>query len=235
MYDICFVYTTDNEKSSDLEPSDLTLDQRQLMKRYHFIEKIKISEIIGLLIGTFSIERYNLALKYATKLIRKNNKKPILCHMGQVTPQKLANLPEVDIWVQICEPRNIIIDQKEFYAPICGFRELLVAFGEKDFLEEKFDFNELIPDDLDISEKIREIDLDHDGEEEEKNEETLLPSLIPGKQLATRPKNEVAVGDAVTNYLVSRVWTGLEVGEGKIEPAELSKGLDGYAAGYKNE
>merc|ERR1712115_476289 len=99
--------------------------------------------------------------------------------MGQITPQKLANLPEVDIWVQICEQRNVLgldnennfgldstFDSSEFYTPIASFRELLCALEPEkyNFLDSNFDFDKLLPDDqyLKVEENLVRIKLGED-------------------------------------------------------------------------
>lgn len=228
-----FVFTTPETTDEAGENSDLsaTTSQKSLMKRYHFIEKLQKAEIIGLLIGTFSLERYQLALQYATKLIKNNDKKVITCHMGQITPQKLANLPEIDIWVQICELKNVVFDTREYHAPICSFRELMVAFGDLDFLESEFDFSNLIPEHVNLVEKIVELEQENLAEEEEKEQESEKSSSLTVDLLKSKA---VAEYNPVDNYLATRTWTGLEIG-GPTEPAVLELGLDGRAAGYQNE
>merc|ERR1712168_286150 len=118
--------------------------------------------------------------------------------MGEVTPQKLCNLPEVDIWVQICEPSSIIKNQSDFYQPITSLRELAVAFDNLDFLEKQLDFTKLLPDNFEPKKRLEALQLeDDDGDEnQEDNEETLLPAIV-------KSHNKIAI-KAKGGELVSR-------------------------------
>ena len=121
---IKFIYWKDEHVNEDKTISSKhELTDLDIMKRYNMVEKLKIADIIGILIGTFSVERYKEAIDYATKLIKNEDKRPVICFMGEITPQKLCNLPEVDVWVQICEPSSIIKDQSDFYQPITSLQE----------------------------------------------------------------------------------------------------------------
>merc|ERR1711976_304249 len=184
----------------------IELSDREIMKRYHHIEKLKIAEIIGILIGTFSIEKYKDAVDYASTLIKNENKRPVICFMGEVTPKKLCNLPEVDIWVQICEPKSIIKDQSDFYQPITSLRELAVAFDNLDFSFKNYDFTKILPDDYEAKKRLEALQLDSSSDSED--EKTLLPAIVKSnKQVTIKAKGgELIAKSAVSNYLAERTW-----------------------------
>jgi Putative diphthamide synthesis protein len=49
--------------------------------------------------------------------------------MGKPNPAKLANFPEVDVFVMVADAQGLILDSKEYYAPIISAHEALLAFS----------------------------------------------------------------------------------------------------------
>ena len=49
--------------------------------------------------------------------------------MGKPNPAKLANFPEVEIFVMVADPQGMILDSKEYYAPIITPFEAHLAFS----------------------------------------------------------------------------------------------------------
>lgn len=49
--------------------------------------------------------------------------------MGKPNPAKLANFPEVEIFVMVADPQGMILDSKEYYAPIITPYEAHLAFS----------------------------------------------------------------------------------------------------------
>mmetsp|Transcript_1969 Transcript_1969/g.4492 ORF Transcript_1969/g.4492 Transcript_1969/m.4492 type:complete len:86 (+) Transcript_1969:1016-1273(+) len=58
------------------------------------------------------------ALETLRKVIAAAGKKSYTFVMGRITPEKLANFPEVDVFVLISCPQLALLDCKEFYAPV---------------------------------------------------------------------------------------------------------------------
>ena len=127
---------------TDIPSSSTTISP---MRRYYLIEKIKNASIIGILVGSFTVSRYSEAIEYCSKLIKKSGRKSLIVYLGEPNVAKLANLPEVEVFIQICEPENIIQNQKEYFQSIASVRELAIALGDKELTEEEFDFRKLVP------------------------------------------------------------------------------------------
>lgn len=49
--------------------------------------------------------------------------------MGKPNPAKLANFPEVDVFVLVADPEGLILDSREYYAPLITSYEAHVAFS----------------------------------------------------------------------------------------------------------
>jgi len=219
---------SDNSKMATKE-----LDDKNIMKRYLMTESLKEAEIVGILVGTFSVERYADAISYASKLLKREGKRVVICYMGDATIEKLGNLPEIDVWVQICEAESIILNSSDFFKPITSLRELAIAFDDLDFLTKLIDFTQILPTEFKLEERLAALEVESEGSDGE--EIAAQISIVnPGKSVVKRSKNEVALSNPISSFLAEREWKGLEVGEGRTEPARLEEGLDGYAAAYKN-
>ncbi|KAG9464727.1 hypothetical protein GDO78_019476 [Eleutherodactylus coqui] len=124
---------------------------RALMKRYYLIEKARDARVVGILVGTLGVSDYLSALSHLKNVIHRAGKKSYLLSMGKLNPAKLANFPEVDVFVLVACPENSLLDSSDFYRPvvtpdemelacnparewggccITDFRELLPGMGE---------------------------------------------------------------------------------------------------------
>ena len=67
-------------------------------------------------------------------MAKQAGKKTYTMLMGKPSPAKLANLPEVEVFVMVADPQGMILDSKEYYAPIITPFEAYLAFsGEADW------------------------------------------------------------------------------------------------------
>lgn len=77
---------------------------------------------------------YRDAIDSIRSLAKKAGKKTYTMLMGKPNPAKLANLPEVEVFVMVADPQGMILDSKEYYAPIITPFEAYLAFsGEADW------------------------------------------------------------------------------------------------------
>ena len=53
--------------------------------------------------------------------------------VGEPTPQKLANFPEMDIFVLIASPEESILPAKGFYKPVLHPWEFMMACSDEDW------------------------------------------------------------------------------------------------------
>jgi diphthamide biosynthesis protein 2 len=127
--EVFVIFPTDGKISEN--PVDLG---RLLMQRFHLIEKGKDAERVGLLLG--SNGAHELSVKCMDKLreLGQNCGKSVYTVVvGEPTPQKLANLPEMDVFVLIGSPEVSILPAKGFYKPVLHPFEFMMACTGKDW------------------------------------------------------------------------------------------------------
>ena len=117
--------------SSDLavrnENTQVIASARALMQRYGLVERAKEADLIGIVVGTLGVAKYLDMVEYVKKIIHDAGKKYYLYVVGKINPYKLANFPEVDIFVLIACHENSAIDSRDFYKPIVTPFELQLA------------------------------------------------------------------------------------------------------------
>ena len=101
---------------------------RLLMQRFHMIEKGKDAQRVALLVG--SNGAHDLTLKCIEKLRALGQKVGKIVYtvvVGEPTPQKLGNFPEMDAFVLIGSPELSILPSKGFYKPVIHPWEFMMA------------------------------------------------------------------------------------------------------------
>lgn len=119
----CFIYH--NEEFLKTSP----VDSRWLKRRLYLVEKCKDAKTVGILICTLALSGYLDAIKYIQKLSKDWNKKCYIISVGKPNSAKLANFPEIDIFVLISCPENTIYNDRDFYKPIITIFELDLALN----------------------------------------------------------------------------------------------------------
>lgn len=88
----------------------------------------------GILVGTLGVAGYRDAIDSIRNMAKQAGKKTYTMLMGKPSPAKLANLPEVEVFVMVADPQGMILDSKEYYAPIITpFEAYLAFFGEAEW------------------------------------------------------------------------------------------------------
>jgi diphthamide biosynthesis protein 2 len=66
--------------------------------------------------------------------------------MGKPNPAKLANFPEVEVFVMLADPQGLILDSKEYLSPIITPHEAYLAFTGREFdaAHYRLDFGDLL-------------------------------------------------------------------------------------------
>ena len=116
---------------------------RALMRRYFAIEKTKDAERIGILVGTLGVTKYRDIIDKCRDIITGSGKRNYTFLVGKPNAAKLANFPEIDVFVVVACPLNSIelavgnISQgrdrtgSDFLRPIITPFELDVALNPK--------------------------------------------------------------------------------------------------------
>ncbi|KAM4642686.1 2-(3-amino-3-carboxypropyl)histidine synthase subunit 2 [Discoglossus pictus] len=220
---------------------------RALMKRFYLIERARDAKVVGILVGTLGVSDYLSALKHLKDIIHRAGKKSYMLAMGKLNPAKLANFPEIDIFVLVACPENSLLDSSDFYRPVVAPDEMEVACNPArewsgycitDFREllpggsAHVEFPEIDPSDADrpdvslITGELRSARLSV-AETPDKESCTTLAQRNNVTTLAE-------VGPAAS-FLASRSWQGLDRALGQTPVVKATEGRRGIAIAYEDE
>lgn len=95
------------------------------------IEKARVdAKIVGLIVGTLG-RQGNLSIFDRLKdMLKRSGKEVVVVLLSEIVPDKLAMMPDIDVWVQIACPRLSIDWGYAFAKPLLNPYEAMVAFGE---------------------------------------------------------------------------------------------------------
>ncbi|KAI8839893.1 Diphthamide synthesis DPH1/DPH2 [Chytridium lagenaria] len=91
---------------------------RLLAKRYALIQQAKEASVIGIVVGTLGLADYQPLIVDLKRLIISAGKKPYVIAVGKPNVAKLGNFLEVEVFVLVACPENLLIDSREFMTPI---------------------------------------------------------------------------------------------------------------------
>ena len=209
------------------------------MKRNFLVEKTKDAQRIGVLVGTLGVSRYRDIIDHVTRAIRSSGRKAYLFLVGKPNVPKLANFPEIEVFVLVACPENSLVDAKEFMQPVVTPYELDLALNKDREWSSNFiaNFQDLLPgqpshvefqvkqeDGADVSlvtGKVRALGVSESG-----NSSALVAQ--------DRTIAEIHQGGG-GEYLQERSWKGLEQKVGQTQVKKAGKGLKGIAMGYETE
>lgn len=119
---------------------------RQLMKRFLMMEKVKEAKIIGVLVGTLAVQYYGELIEKLNKLLRHMGRQGLIVCVGKLNECKLANFPEIDLFVNVACAQTTIVDCKEFYQPVVTPFELVMGLVGDEWRPQlyTFDFGQII-------------------------------------------------------------------------------------------
>ncbi|XP_039761502.1 2-(3-amino-3-carboxypropyl)histidine synthase subunit 2 [Pararge aegeria] len=219
------------------ENSISSLEETTWSKRRRFlVEKCKDANVIGILVCKLAGEQTKDIISRMKQLCKVNGKKSYIISVGKPNVAKLANFPEIDIYVMIACPENDLYSNRDFYRPIVYPFELEVALNsnrEPYYNYHITDYDELLPG------KRHYCEVSH-------IKETTDVSLITGNIRETKIQSEEHVGmelvekqnwalESIGSNLQSRSWTGLEQKLGETEVTKAEEGRKGIPLQYSNE
>jgi diphthamide biosynthesis protein 2 len=208
---------------------------RVLRKRYFLVDKARQASIVGILVGTLAAEGYKESINALRLAAKRASKKTYTLLMGKPNPAKLANFPEIDIFILVADPQGQILDSKEYYAPIITPYEAMIAFSDDTEWEEHKYSLELVTT---ISPNCHDGHDGHDGGVEGTSDSMALAlQAQEALQVAdTRGSTKDIIASSSAEYLIhKRTWKGVESGNrGNMghPPAAIEKGRTGRAAMY---
>mmetsp|Transcript_47112 Transcript_47112/g.87846 ORF Transcript_47112/g.87846 Transcript_47112/m.87846 type:complete len:521 (-) Transcript_47112:251-1813(-) len=113
----------------ELWVAEVASRSQALKRRYFLVQKAKEANIVGVLVGTLGVAGYRAAIDRLRGMAQAAGKKCYTFSMGRVTPAKLANFPEVDVFVLVACAQTALVESKDFYAPVITPFEAELAFA----------------------------------------------------------------------------------------------------------
>ncbi|XP_034254373.1 2-(3-amino-3-carboxypropyl)histidine synthase subunit 2 isoform X2 [Thrips palmi] len=240
----CKIFRYDpDEPVSVIEAADGKIS-KFLMKRLHLVERVKDAKTLGILIGTLGVDGYLDAVDQIKNLAKKAGKKTYIFAVGRPNIPKLANFPEIDVFVLVACPENSLLDWKDFYQPVVSLYEVELACNTLRQWSTKYvsDFRQLLLGGKDhvqlpeismenfsdvslITGKVRNVDITNIASAE---------SDSSNRSITDRGDLTVCLSTG-SEFLVNRTWQGLEqnLGQNPVELATL--GRSGIASSYHSE
>ncbi|KAH8948888.1 hypothetical protein BDL97_10G001200 [Sphagnum fallax] len=251
------------DPSTNTLVADMGNKSKSLMRRFYLVQQAKDASVVGIVVGTLGVAGYVEAIQHVRNIVKKAGKKPYTIVIGKPNPSKLANFPECDVFVLVACPQTVLIDSKEYLAPVITPYEAEMAFVEGKEWTGAFS---LEFEKMQISTEDSEETSDHTGvdglDSTASSSRMLIPSeaadhtalqLHPSSNLAVVSSGRMRTGvKSSADYLALRSYQGLEMHQtetGTISPEDGSKeqqvvlpssfgvvvGRTGRAAGYNDE
>ncbi|XP_025258802.1 2-(3-amino-3-carboxypropyl)histidine synthase subunit 2 isoform X4 [Theropithecus gelada] len=217
-------------------------------RRRYLVERARDAHVVGLLAGTLGVAQHREALAHLRNLTQAAGKRSYVLALGRPTPAKLANFPEVDVFVLLACPLGALAPQLSgsFFRPILAPCELEAACnpawpppGLAPHLTHYADLLPGSPFHVPLPPPESEL------------WETPDVSLITGDlrpppawkssndsgslALTPRPQLELAESSPAASFLSSRSWQGLEPRLGQTPVTEAVSGRRGIAIAYEDE
>lgn len=107
--------------------------RKQLNKRVALIERARCAQTFGILVNNGDIHNIVEAINALKKLLRRKKLSFYTFFIENLSPQKLANFQNIDIFVILSCPNKVFIDSKakEYFVPIITPSECEIALGHK--------------------------------------------------------------------------------------------------------
>lgn len=216
---------------------------RLLKRRYYLVEKARNAKVVGIVMGTLGIAGYRDALSTLQSAARTAGKKVYTFLMGKPCPAKLANFPEVEIFILVADPQGQILDSKDYLAPIITSHEAMLAFTGTtwDRGNYRLDFDSLDQNAM-VHQGPRFSLLDGQHHELQTTvragDDCLAIQAQQALLLTHAPNNRsdlVAPASAADYMVHKRTWKGVDApmaGAGSQEATAAVPGRTGRAVGY---
>lgn len=214
-----------------------SLEETAWFKRRRFlVEKCKDANVVGILVCKLAGDQTKDIISRMKQLCKVNGKKSYIVSVGKPNVPKLANFPEIDIYVMIACPENDLYSARDFYKPIVYPYELEVALNsnrEPYFITHVTDYDQLLPG------RPHHCDIHH-------VQETTDLSLITGKIRETKvdthqgsstdlEEKQTWALENIGQNLQDRSWKGLEQKLGETEVKMAEQGRKGIPIQYSDE
>lgn len=241
----CEFFTYDPGSGESQRASAST--SRLVKRRYYLVERARDASFVGILVGTLGVAGFLEIIEQLKRALARAGKRWQVFVVGKPNPAKLANFPEIDVFVLVACPENSLLESAEFYQPIVTPFEMEVACNRQRLWTGSFvsDFRELLPG------YPHHVPLPESHEEEgTEGDVSLITGAIrcqsrgvenpmdvgPTDALLVRGHNlQVASSQSAAGYLAARDWQGLDPRLGQTRVSRVQQGRRGVAIAYEDE
>ncbi|XP_066411863.1 2-(3-amino-3-carboxypropyl)histidine synthase subunit 2 [Molothrus aeneus] len=220
---------------------------RALMRRLYLVERARDASVVGILVGTLGVAGYLALLQHLRELLAWAGKRSYTLAVGKPNPAKLANFPEVDIFVLVACAQNSLLDSSDFYRPVVTPYELELACNPAREWTGNYltDFRDLLPGACAHVELPLAVPV-----EEAVPDVSLISGKMRAAHLCGRPSSQPPPSTALAcrdqtwalaeispaaSFLESRSWRGLEQQLGQTPVSKAVQGRRGIAIAYEDE
>lgn len=217
-------------------------------RRRYLIERARDARVVGLLVGTLGVARHREALAHLRNLTQVAGKRSYVLALGRPTPPKLANFPEVDVFVLLACPLGALAPwpSGSFFRPVLAPCELEAACnpawpppGLAPYLTHYADLLPGSPFHVPLPPPESEL-WDTPDVSLITGELRPPPSWKPSNDsgcsaLTLRPQLELAESSPAASFLSSRSWQGLQPQLGQTPVKGAVSGRRGIAIAYEDE
>lgn len=224
----------DNEKMEKFT----TGNSLWLKRRRYLVEKLKDARVVGIVVATLGIKNYLESITAVKNALKLKNKKSYIICVGKPNPAKLANFPEMDAFVVIACPENLVYDSRDFFKPMLTPFEVELAFNSSREFSTQYcmDFRQILstgPNYVPFeSSSDSDVSLISGAIRNLANDDNPLNGM---GELVSKSAGIVAMGKDGANYLLNRSWQGLEQRLGQDPVKTVAKGRIGLPVAYENE
>ncbi|XP_004614340.1 2-(3-amino-3-carboxypropyl)histidine synthase subunit 2 [Sorex araneus] len=217
-------------------------------RRHYLVERARDARVVGLLAGTMGVARHQEALAHLRTLTQAAGKRSYVLALGRPTPAKLANFPEVDVFVLLACPLGALAPQTSgsFFRPVLTPCELEAAcnpaWPPPGLAPHLTHYADLLPgspfhvplpppdselwDSPDVSLITGEL----------RPPSSWKSSDEPGgSALTPRPQLELTESSPAASFLSARSWQGLQPRLGQTPVTGAVSGRRGIAIAYEDE
>lgn len=213
-----------------------------IRKKLYLIEKIKDASTIGILIATLGVKDYLSAIDRVKQLCKQARKKSYIISVGKPNVAKLANLPEVELFVMVSCPETRLANAKEFMQPVVSVMDIELALNKNRTWEGKttMDFRDLLDGGIDYQPIATS---DTTNTDEDDADVSLITNKVRSSQIvdsiesndsqavALKQNMTCVVSEKLT--LSNRSWQGLQQNLGLTPVVPVEEGRLGTpASGY---
>ncbi|XP_044530541.1 2-(3-amino-3-carboxypropyl)histidine synthase subunit 2 [Gracilinanus agilis] len=227
---------------------------RARARSHYLVERARDAQVVGLLAGAPGGAGHCEALAHLRTLVKAAGKRAYVLSLGRPTPAKLANFPEVDVFVLLACPLRAL-DRPQSGASRGFFRPLLTPYeleaacnpargplGLEPYLTRCSDLLPGSPFHVPIPPPDSELwdtpDVSLITGELRPPQASAAPDGPDGPEasaLSHRSRLELAESSPAASFLGSRTWRGLEPQLGRTAPMRAVAGRRGVPIAYEDE